>query len=219
MERCIPMTIRSKAPEPRFARPGANPTLETIEYVQAALRAAPGPIREPASGRALGVGPFHDPTKPERRPRVPRGRGDRGGREQGSHLGPASGRSPPGSDPQAYEALMGLGAKDVVLSPAAVAALASLKSSSDAAHRAIAKRARGYRLVLLGDCLHGEVVKKDRILRVLRERYGLENLYVEDLPSLWRLLYTVVRDRGERYAVVVEVVDHIVYTRWFSRRR
>ena len=44
MERCIPMTIRSKAPEPRFARPGANPTLETIEYVQAALRAAPGPI-------------------------------------------------------------------------------------------------------------------------------------------------------------------------------
>jgi len=114
---------------------------------------------------------------------------------------------------------MGLGAKDVVLSPAAGAALASLESSSDAAHRAIAKRARGYRLVLLGDCLHGEVVKKDRILRVLRERYGLENLYVEDLPSLWRLLYTVVRDRGERYAVVVEVVDHIVYTRWFSRRR
>ena len=38
------MPIRAKAPEPRFARPGANPTLETIEYVRAALRAAPGPI-------------------------------------------------------------------------------------------------------------------------------------------------------------------------------
>lgn len=31
-------------PKPVFAKPGANPTLETIEYIRAALRLARGPI-------------------------------------------------------------------------------------------------------------------------------------------------------------------------------
>ena len=38
------MTLLMKAPAPRFARPGANPTLETIEYVRAALSGSDGPI-------------------------------------------------------------------------------------------------------------------------------------------------------------------------------
>ena len=63
-----------------------------------------------------------------------------------------------------------------------------------------------------------KVVKKDRIPKALKERYGLENLFVEALPSFWRLLYTIVRDRGERYIVVVEIVDHKAYDRWFPGR-
>lgn len=31
-------------PKPLFAKPGANPTLETIEYIRAALRTSRGPI-------------------------------------------------------------------------------------------------------------------------------------------------------------------------------
>lgn len=31
-------------PEPEFARPGANPTLQTIEFVRAVLRQAHGPV-------------------------------------------------------------------------------------------------------------------------------------------------------------------------------
>lgn len=38
------MPARAKAPKPRFARPGANPTLATLEYIRAALRSADGPI-------------------------------------------------------------------------------------------------------------------------------------------------------------------------------
>ena len=34
----------AKAPRPRYAKPGANPTLETIEYVLAALQKAGGPV-------------------------------------------------------------------------------------------------------------------------------------------------------------------------------
>jgi hypothetical protein len=34
----------SSPPKPAFARPGANPTLETIEYIRAVLRLSRGPI-------------------------------------------------------------------------------------------------------------------------------------------------------------------------------
>lgn len=113
---------------------------------------------------------------------------------------------------------MGLRARDIVLSPSASESLGRLKQSPERTSASIARRVRALRSVLLADCLHGEVVKKDRIPRVLREQYGLENLFVADLPSFWRLLYTIVRDRGERYIVVVEIVDHRTYTRWFPGR-
>jgi len=113
---------------------------------------------------------------------------------------------------------MGLRARDIVLSPAAAESLGSLDRSAHPAYATIARRVRALRSILLADCLHGEVVKKDRIPRPLRDKYGLDNLYVEDLPSFWRLLYTIVRDRGERYIVVVEIADHGTYDRWFRGR-
>lgn len=113
---------------------------------------------------------------------------------------------------------MGLRARDVVLSSAASESVGRLEQSPDRASASVARRVRALRPILLADCLHGEVVKKDRIPRVLRGKYGLENLYVEDLPSFWRLLYTIVRDRGERYIVVVEVVDHEAYSKCFPGR-
>jgi hypothetical protein len=113
---------------------------------------------------------------------------------------------------------MRLRAKGIVLSLPAAEALESLESSSDPSSASIARRARALRPILLADCLHGEVVKTGRIPKSLRDRHGLENLFVEDLPSFWRLLYTIVRDRGERYVVIVEIVDHRAYDRWFSGR-
>ncbi len=114
--------------------------------------------------------------------------------------------------------MTGLSAKDVLLSAAAKADLAALDAGKDKEAPSIVKRARALRAVLLADCLHGEVVKKERIPKELRE-LPLENLYVEDLPSFWRLLYTVSRDRGERYVVVVRIVDHAAYGKWFPGRR
>ena len=113
---------------------------------------------------------------------------------------------------------MGLRAKDVVLSSVAAEALETLEAKTDPNSASIARRVRTLRPILLTDCLHGEVVKKVRIPKALRDRHGLENLFVEDLPSFWRLLYTIVRDRGERYIVIVEIVDHRGYDRWFPGR-
>ena len=113
---------------------------------------------------------------------------------------------------------MGLRAREIVLSPGAGESLRRLERSSSPTSTSIARRVHDLRPILLTDCLRGEVVKKDRIPKALRDRHGLENLYVEDLPSFWRLLYTIVRDRGERYIVVVEIVDHKTYDRWFPGR-
>ncbi len=110
-------------------------------------------------------------------------------------------------------------ASAVLLSDRAAESLAALEAAPTHDSSAIAKRARALKPVLLVDCLHGEVVRKNSIPRSLRERYGLENLYVEDLPAFWRLLYTVVKQDGRRIVVVVEIVNHKEYSRWFPGRR
>lgn len=49
------MPALAKAPKPRFARPGANPTLATLEYIRSALRTASGPISRNALMERLAV--------------------------------------------------------------------------------------------------------------------------------------------------------------------
>lgn len=114
---------------------------------------------------------------------------------------------------------MSLGAKEIVLSSAAASALARLDSGRVPNGRTIAKRVRSLRAILLSDILHGEVVKRDSIPKHFRLEYGAENLYVEDLPSFWRFLYTVVHVGEERHIVVLEIVDHAKYDTWFPGRR
>ena len=110
-------------------------------------------------------------------------------------------------------------AKEVRLSGRAGTALDALEESFSPEFRTVARRVHALKPVLLADCLHGEVVRKSAIPAPLRRQYGLENLYVEDLPGFWRLLYTVVRIEGDRIVVVLEIVDHRAYSRWFPGRR
>ncbi len=73
--------------------------------------------------------------------------------------------------------------------------------------------------VLKRDCLHGEVVRRGSIPRYFLAHYGAANLFVEDLPSFWRLVYTIAHHGGERYVLVLEIVDHPAYDRWFPGKR
>jgi hypothetical protein len=114
---------------------------------------------------------------------------------------------------------MGLGAREIVLSSAAASALKKLESGDVQGGVTVARRVRSLRAILLSDILHGEVVKKDSIPRRIHLEYGAENLYVGDLPSFWRLLYTVVHIGEERHIVVLEIVDHPTYDKWFPGRR
>jgi hypothetical protein len=107
----------------------------------------------------------------------------------------------------------------VLLSEQAERSLASLEADPSPQARSIARRARALKPLLLVDCLDGEVVPRRAIPAVLRSRYGLENLYVEDLPNFWRLLYTIVKHDARRLVIVVEIVNHRQYNRWFPGRR
>lgn len=115
--------------------------------------------------------------------------------------------------------MTGLPAVDVVLTARAAEDVAGLEARRDKEAASVLKRARALRPVLLADCLHGEVVKKERMPRALRAEFSVENLYVEDLPDFWRLLYTIVKKGGERFVVVLRIVDHSAYSRWFPGRR
>src|SRR5437867_6353365 len=77
---------------------------------------------------------------------------------------------------------MGLRAKDIVLSYSAAKSLEELQTSSDPSSASIVRRIRALKPILLADCLHGEVVKGDRIPKALRDRHGLENLFWKTCP-------------------------------------
>lgn len=115
--------------------------------------------------------------------------------------------------------MTGLPAIDIVLAQGAMGDIAELESRRGKEAASVLKRARALRSVLLADCLHGEVVKEDRIPRALRTEFRVENLYVEDLPGFWRMLYTIVKKGGERFIVVLRIVDHVTYSQWFPGRR
>ncbi len=61
----------------------------------------------------------------------------------------------------------------------------------------------------------GEVIPRQSIPRYLVEKYGVSNLYCVDLAAFHRCIYTLVN----RNVVILEIVDHPTYDRWFPGRR
>lgn len=114
---------------------------------------------------------------------------------------------------------MSVHARDVKLSPEAAATLDALAISRAPEAGSILRRVRSLRDILLTNCLHGEVVPKSSIPPQIRSRFGAGNLYVEDLPSFWRLLYTIANDENGRYVVLLAILDHRTYSRWFDHTR
>ena len=110
-------------------------------------------------------------------------------------------------------------ASAVLPSDTASEALECLEANPKPASRAIARRARASKPILMADCLRGEVVRKSTIPTSLREKHGLTNLYVEDIPDFLRLPYTIVKQEATRTIVIVESVSHKDPSRWFPGRR
>jgi hypothetical protein len=63
----------------------------------------------------------------------------------------------------------------------------------------------------------GRNVKKELIPKKLIDKYGINNLWIYDLPNGWRLLYSVTSDgEVELIAAVLDWMDHKEYERLFG---
>lgn len=61
----------------------------------------------------------------------------------------------------------------------------------------------------------GETIRQESIPTYFRERYGVSNLYCVDLAAFHRCFNTIVN----RTAILLDIVDHPAYDRWFPGRR
>ena len=61
----------------------------------------------------------------------------------------------------------------------------------------------------------GEVVRQNFIPRFFRDKYGTSNLYCVDLAAFHRVFYTITN----RSVILLDIVDHPTYDRWFPGRR
>lgn len=61
----------------------------------------------------------------------------------------------------------------------------------------------------------GEVIPRVSIPAYFLDKYGVSNLYCVDLAAFHRCFYTLVN----RVVVILELVDHPAYDRWFPGRR
>lgn len=62
----------------------------------------------------------------------------------------------------------------------------------------------------------GRNVKKELIPKNLIEKYKLNNLWIYDLPSGWRLLYSITSNEIEIIAAVLDWMNHKDYERLFG---
>lgn len=67
------------------------------------------------------------------------------------------------------------------------------------------------------NCYVGRNVKKKLIPRKLMDKYKINNLWIYNLPSAWRLLYSITSpEKVEIIAVILDWMDHKDYERLFK---
>jgi hypothetical protein len=65
------------------------------------------------------------------------------------------------------------------------------------------------------DAQWGKVIRQAFIPQYFREKYGVSNLYCIELADFHRCFYTL----AGRSVVLLDIVDHPTYDKWFPGRR
>jgi len=68
---------------------------------------------------------------------------------------------------------------------------------------------------------YGNPISKRLIPREYIEKYGITNLFRVELPSFWRMLYTLTESETtiEIIAFVLDIIDHNEYNKKFGYKR
>lgn len=113
-------------------------------------------------------------------------------------------------------------AKAVIFSDEADASLAELRRRASKIALQIERKAEHFRRRLLLNAQEGEVIPLPLAAsaRSLEIRHGpIEKLRCLDLPDGWRMLYSFYHVGADRYVLVLEIVDHDQYSKWFPGKR
>jgi hypothetical protein len=88
----------------------------------------------------------------------------------------------------------------------------NLLDENDPARKAIIKAIKDIK----ENCYCGRNVKKKLIPKKLIKKYGINNLWIYNMPSAWRLFYSLTTSGGvELVAVVLNWMSHKDYERLF----
>ena len=66
---------------------------------------------------------------------------------------------------------------------------------------------------------YGRNVKKGQMPDYYRKIYEADNLFVVNLPSFWRMIYTLEGDKVEIVAFVLDIFDHKKYDKRFGYKK
>ena len=85
-------------------------------------------------------------------------------------------------------------------------------SDKDPTKKAVIKAIQNIR----EDYRSGEYIPKNKIPKSYLEKYGINNLRVYDLPSAWRLLYSIINDEIEIISIILDWMNHKDYENLFN---
>jgi len=81
----------------------------------------------------------------------------------------------------------------------------------------LAKQLNRARQDILDNAFCGRMVKKELIPKVYIKKYEIDNLFIYDLPSGWRLLYALTTpNKIEIISVVLAWMNHKEYNKLFK---
>ena len=66
---------------------------------------------------------------------------------------------------------------------------------------------------------YGENAKKKELPDYYIKKYGVQNLYIADLPLFWRMIYVVKGNKVEIVCIILDIFDHDDYNKIFGIRK
>jgi hypothetical protein len=71
------------------------------------------------------------------------------------------------------------------------------------------------------DIHYGQQIFKNRFPKQYKRQYGITNLWRVELPSFWRMIYTITSDSSniEIVILVIDILDHKQYDKIFGYKK
>ena len=95
----------------------------------------------------------------------------------------------------------------------------SLKEQDIKFHRQLLKAIEREEENLKRDMHRGTQIEKSKIPKEYILKYGVSNLWKIDLPSYWRIIYTIIGNEFEIISILLEFMDHKEYDKRFGYRK